>query len=381
VNIKDYLSILRFPYTVKGYRTHDDLELKQTFIFRRALTAKKLNWGTTNKLVPQINQMSDNICPICYEDINARTGSVNLSCAHTFHLTCITTWFSRQDQESCPCCRKEMGEKETVPVVESESDDEAETRSYVSDESEDEEQEPDGVCRNSVNLTRQDLSDLLKKISPSNDPNFVYLYDFEWEYLVKSFHYTVEEIDGEDTLCFCQDELRELSIQLAHQDLPVEMWHEILKKKMDTVTLTYSEFIALERRLAPSLTVISKFVWSVMVESNLYIKEKPTYLGEIPICFTFFHLATTFLKRTGVDLSWKEWKNLLKAQNTPLTVAFISASLDFSIPLSLPNRHVITDCDRAMSRSHWTDTLRFGEIEEGAYIREHAYAPSATLFD
>lgn len=328
--------------------------------------------------------MSDNICPICYEDINASTGSVNLSCAHTFHLTCITTWFTRQDQESCPCCRKEMGEKETVPVLESQSDDETETRSYVSDD--EEEVEPAGVCTNLLNLNQQELSDIIKKLSPHDDPNFVYFDDLDWEALVKSFHYSSEQnviIDGEVTLRFCQDELRAFSIRYAYEDLPVEIWHDLLKKKKETVTLTHAEFRALEYRITKCPYTLSEYAWSLMVKSNLYMKEKPTYLGEIPICFTFFHLATTFLKRTGVDLNWKEWKNLLKAQNAPLSAAFISASLDFSTPISLPNRHVITDCDRTISRSHWTDTLRFEDIEEGEtiYISGHVYAPSATLFD
>ena len=331
--------------------------------------------------------MSENICPICYEDINASTGSVNLSCAHTFHLTCINTWFSRQDQGSCPCCRKEMGEKETVPLPDPESDDEDETRSYVSEESQEEEPEPVGVCTNLVNLNQQELSDIIKILSPHDDPNFVYFDDLDWEALVESFHYSSEEnviIDGQVTLRFCQDELRAFSIRYAYEDLPVEIWHDLLKKKKETVTLTHADFVALERRIAKSPYTLSEFAWSRMVKSNLYMKEKPTYLGEIPICFTFFHLATTFLKRTGVDLNWKEWKNLLKAQNTPLTAAFISASLDFSIPLSLPNRHVITDYLRYISGTDWNSTIRFEHVEEGdaEYIRAHALdAPSATLFD
>ena len=51
-------------------------------------------------------------CPICFDEINASTGSTILSCSHTFHLTCIVRWYSTSS--SCPCCRVAPNEKETI---------------------------------------------------------------------------------------------------------------------------------------------------------------------------------------------------------------------------------------------------------------------------
>ena len=53
-------------------------------------------------------------CPICFDEINATTGSTTLSCSHTFHLTCIVRWYATSS--SCPCCRGAPSENETIPT-------------------------------------------------------------------------------------------------------------------------------------------------------------------------------------------------------------------------------------------------------------------------
>ena len=58
-------------------------------------------------------------CTICFEAITEDTGVVKMACKHSFHFCCLATWFSTQfvntQKESCPCCRKEAGEKEGLP--------------------------------------------------------------------------------------------------------------------------------------------------------------------------------------------------------------------------------------------------------------------------
>ena len=58
-------------------------------------------------------------CPICFEQITAQTGQVNLSCQHSFHYNCLTNWFYKQSDnrlpETCPCCRHEANEHEELP--------------------------------------------------------------------------------------------------------------------------------------------------------------------------------------------------------------------------------------------------------------------------
>ena len=76
-------------------------------------------------------------CPICYEAITEETGVVTTSCKHSYHFTCISGWFIKQEKGSCPCCRKEMNEKEDFPAVPADADAdeeaESESESYESD--------------------------------------------------------------------------------------------------------------------------------------------------------------------------------------------------------------------------------------------------------
>jgi len=53
-------------------------------------------------------------CSICRDPLNvSETGKVELSCSHTFHLGCITTWFSTGgNTRTCPMCRAAPKEKE-----------------------------------------------------------------------------------------------------------------------------------------------------------------------------------------------------------------------------------------------------------------------------
>jgi len=55
-------------------------------------------------------------CPICRDPLNvSETGKVELSCSHTFHLGCITRWFSTYgNTRTCPLCRAVPKEKELV---------------------------------------------------------------------------------------------------------------------------------------------------------------------------------------------------------------------------------------------------------------------------
>ncbi len=53
-------------------------------------------------------------CSICRDPLNvSETGKVELSCSHTFHLVCITRWFSTgENTRTCPMCRAAPKEKE-----------------------------------------------------------------------------------------------------------------------------------------------------------------------------------------------------------------------------------------------------------------------------
>jgi len=82
--------------------------------------------------------MSCNECSICFDDINASTGSTTLSCGHVFHFNCIARWFANSDDINCALCRKQMvGDKEGY-VHEGEYDDEDEDDEDDEDEDEEE---------------------------------------------------------------------------------------------------------------------------------------------------------------------------------------------------------------------------------------------------
>ena len=73
-------------------------------------------------------------CSICYNKIidhpalpeagTEATGSFRSSCGHLFHPKCIWTWFSAQDESSCPLCRKKATELEDIRPHEKEEEEE-----------------------------------------------------------------------------------------------------------------------------------------------------------------------------------------------------------------------------------------------------------------
>ena len=57
-------------------------------------------------------------CPICTDNITAKTGCSTLGCGHSFHLKCIGQWL--QTNDTCPMCRCQTGEydREPLPLTE-----------------------------------------------------------------------------------------------------------------------------------------------------------------------------------------------------------------------------------------------------------------------
>ena len=97
-------------------------------------------------------------CPICYSAITTETGVVTTSCGHSYHFACISKWFMGQDNGTCPCCRKEMGETEDFPQA---PEDEESDSEYESEEEEDEDEDEDG--EEEVELSRATLDSFLRK--------------------------------------------------------------------------------------------------------------------------------------------------------------------------------------------------------------------------
>lgn len=64
-----------------------------------------------NTLYPTVTQEelsnTDNVCIICREEMNADSGiAKKLPCNHIFHVSCLRSWFQRQ--QTCPTCRMDI---------------------------------------------------------------------------------------------------------------------------------------------------------------------------------------------------------------------------------------------------------------------------------
>lgn len=59
-------------------------------------------------------------CPVCLESITTDSGKAELSCSHTFHIKCLSTWFAKT--ETCPCCRHEANTMEKIYKEDEESE-------------------------------------------------------------------------------------------------------------------------------------------------------------------------------------------------------------------------------------------------------------------
>ena len=82
-------------------------------------------------------------CSICYDEITQATGKVELSCSHSFHFSCLTSWFKTQTgnelTQSCPCCRHESNEHEKMATESPVEDEDDEGDDEDDEEDEDEE--------------------------------------------------------------------------------------------------------------------------------------------------------------------------------------------------------------------------------------------------
>jgi len=150
-------------------------------------------------------------CAICYEEIvAAQTGSVVLSCSHNFHFSCISRWFGSQEKGSCPCCRKEMGEKEDFHAAAEEEDEE-------DDDEEDEDEEPYTAW-----LSKTRLLEVLYQSGASLNICEI------WDTLVRKLPIADALWPGDVRLEFCEDELRFLILGLGGRYLRNLDWELLL---------------------------------------------------------------------------------------------------------------------------------------------------------
>ena len=91
-----------------------DRRRKQADTKLRVAILKKEIHGS--KFLPIKCEPKKHNCTICMCDIETEKDSMCLPCGHHFHVTCGLKWL--QENNTCPCCRAECGEKpKKLPVL------------------------------------------------------------------------------------------------------------------------------------------------------------------------------------------------------------------------------------------------------------------------
>ena len=101
-------------------------------------------------------KMSD--CSICYDAVidhpapegSEATGSYRSSCGHLFHPKCIAKWHVRQEESTCPNCRKKAVEMEDCAPEDEEEEEE-----------EEEDEEGDGYVGGTIRITLRGMDELI----------------------------------------------------------------------------------------------------------------------------------------------------------------------------------------------------------------------------
>lgn len=84
---------------------HGIVDLATTMV--SAVTRLQRREAGSEKIEHAANPYNDTLCPICYEDFDDKTSTVDCdSCHHIFHHTCLCVWL--RDHCTCPMCRQHM---------------------------------------------------------------------------------------------------------------------------------------------------------------------------------------------------------------------------------------------------------------------------------
>ena len=81
--------------------THGKCKTQVVKLFKKEITV--------SKMLPMKPEPKKHNCTICMCDVEEEKDSMCLPCGHHFHVTCGLKWL--QENNTCPCCRAECGEK------------------------------------------------------------------------------------------------------------------------------------------------------------------------------------------------------------------------------------------------------------------------------
>jgi hypothetical protein len=223
-----------------------------------------------------------------------------------------------------------MGEKEDTAYLTKDDD----TLTYESESDHESIESDSELLVFDVSITREELSSILNQMN--EHPVVKEVGPTEWSLLLESSYYRRGKYNGQDCIIFNYDELRGYVMANCWKDLPRSVWDDILKEQCSTVSLNHSQMVSLQLEIDNDSLIMTPYQWNCMAQSDLYMKEYSEYPGEVRIRFTYAKLAACIINTCWEDITLKKWRELCENEKTPLTGAFASASLDFSIPLSLP---------------------------------------------
>jgi hypothetical protein len=61
-----------------------------------------------NKVLKKVNKNEGVACPICLEEIEAESECVETICSHQYHISCLSEWLNKYNNETCPSCRNQF---------------------------------------------------------------------------------------------------------------------------------------------------------------------------------------------------------------------------------------------------------------------------------
>lgn len=113
----NYPMVINFLGLITGIsnNTNNFFNEKVNVVFNK----QKLDSKFVDRKYENIDEKTKNInenCPICLDKFNPDDTVKEITCNHVFHSECITEWLTKENY-NCPVCRKEVGSREDLTII------------------------------------------------------------------------------------------------------------------------------------------------------------------------------------------------------------------------------------------------------------------------
>ena len=69
-----------------------------------------------NCVLSELSENLSNVCAVCLDALVLGEKVMTLSCMHVFHQGCLDPWIKRQENASCPTCRKSIFSVDSLSI-------------------------------------------------------------------------------------------------------------------------------------------------------------------------------------------------------------------------------------------------------------------------